>query len=80
MDVPKLWSFYWNTKKNDVIFRNQKEGNKERTALHTAVEKYQHLILLLIHENVDIEAKDEQGKTPSECINDQQILELFNLK
>lgn len=80
MDVPKLWSFYWNTKKNDVIFRNQKEGNKERTALHTAVEKYQHLKLLLIYENVDIEVKDEQGITPSEYINDQQILELFKLK
>lgn len=68
--------------KIDVNFRNQKEGNKERTALQTAVEKGKIDIikLLLIHENVDIEAKDEQGKTPSEYTNDQQILELFKLK
>lgn len=82
MDVPKLWSYYLNTKKFDVNFRNQKEGNKERTALHTAVEKGKIDIinLFLNQKNADIEAKDEQGKTPSEYTKDQHILELFKLK
>ncbi len=74
---------YKKTINYDVSYlQNINEQNKIRTALHTAVKKENLVIIqfLLNHKNIDVDAKDEQGKTPLEYSTNQQILELFKNK
>lgn len=52
----------------------------KKTALHLAVEKKCSFIidLILKNKNIDVNVKNDQGKTPFECAKDDEIRMLFN--
>ena len=55
--------------------------NVHKTPLHSAVEESNNIDiikLLLQHENIDLEAKDNKGMTPAQHAKDKNIKKLFN--
>lgn len=62
-----------------VLFKSEQYIEKTKTALHFAIEKenYEIVKILLQTNDIDLNIKDDQGKTPIEYAKNGMIREIF---
>ena len=76
--IPKIIETKTKTIENGEV--NDDIDNINETPLHIAVLNHRINIIsiLLKNKNIDINAKNNEGNTPIQCTDDEQIIQLYN--